>query len=138
MLLLAIALVMPASYGQAASQFPRMTGQHLVKFLGNVDSRNVHWSPDSPFRSKIIDAEYLDLINREFVSGYIQAVHDSSEGKSWCWQEYKPKPDELAADARHVQQRMTDDQLKKNAADLIVEVWSKKFPCPAATQPREK
>lgn len=108
-----------------------MTGERLVKLLGNVDSRTVYWTPDSPFRSQAIAADYHDMTNGEFVHGYIQAVHDASEGKEWCWNQFRPKPDELIEDARRSLQRMTGAQLKRNAAELIADVWRNKFPCSA-------
>jgi hypothetical protein len=113
-----------------------MTGERLVKLLGNVDPRTVDWTPDSPFRSRAIAAEYHDMVNGEFVHGYIQAVHDATEGKEWCWSQYKPKPHELVDQARRSLQRMSDAELKRNATDLIVEVWRKTSPCPA--DPRRK
>lgn len=138
MLILALVLATPASQAQRADVAPWMTGERLVKLMGNVDPASVIWTPDSPFRSRAIAAEYHDLVNGEFVHGYIQAVHDASEGKQWCWSQHKPKPHELDADVRHTLQRMTDAQLKRNAADLIVEHWHKKFPCPTGSQERQK
>lgn len=138
LLLLIVVVQAQASHAQPIAELPWMTGERLVKFLGNVDPRTVHWTPDSPFRSRAIAAEYHDLANGEFVHGYIQATHDASEGKEWCWTQYKPKPDELIDDARRSLQRMTDAQLKRNAAELIVEVWRKKFPCPADGTRRNK
>lgn len=117
---------------QPAARMPWMTGEQLVKMLGNVDPATVVWTPDSPFRTKAIAAEYMNMANGEFVRGFIQGVHDSSEGKEWCWsKQYKPKAHELEADARHALQQMPAAQLKRNAADLIVEVWRKTWPCPA-------
>jgi hypothetical protein len=116
---------------QPAATIPWMTGERLVKLLGNVDPANVHWTPDSPFRTRAIAAEYRDMSNGEFVHGFIQGVHDATEGKEWCWSKrYQPHPDELEADAREALQRMPDAQLKRNAADLIVGVWRKRWPCP--------
>jgi hypothetical protein len=126
------ALALPAS-AQHANVLPWMTGARLVKLLGNVDPGTVTWTADSPFRSRAIAADYLDRVNREFVHGYIHAVHDATEGKTWCWSDkYQPHADELEADARDALQRMPDDQLRRNAADLIVEVWRKKWPCAGA------
>lgn len=128
---------LPAA-AQHANVAPWMTGAHLVKLLGNVDLRTVTWNADGPFRSRSIAAESSDRENGEFVHGYIHAVHDATEGKAWCWSDkYQPHPDELEADARDGLQRMSDDQLKRNAADLIVEVWRKKWPC-AAGQRRDR
>jgi len=129
LLAISAALALPV-VAQPADLIPWMTGARLVELLGDVDQAKVHWGPDSPFRSRAIAAEYFGMANREFVHGYIQAVHDATEGKAWCWSEkYKPKPDELEADARLALLRMPDTQLKRNAADLIVEVWRKTWPC---------
>lgn len=131
LILLGAALALPAK-AQHADTLPWMTGAALVKLMGNVDPRTVGWRPDSPFRSQAIAAEFLDRTNGEFVHGYIQAVHDATEGKTWCWSDrYQPHPDELESDARHALQQMPDAQLKRNAADLIAEVWRKRWPCPA-------
>jgi hypothetical protein len=132
LLLLACAAVLPAA-AQHADLAPWMTGERLVKMLGNVDSATIAWTPDSPFRSRAIAAEFLDRTNGEFVHGYIHAVHDATEGKVWCWSDrHQPHPDELEADARDALQHMPDAQLKRNAAALIAEVWRAKWPCPAA------
>lgn len=131
-LLSSVAFVAPAS-AQHADVLPWMTGERLLKLLGNVDPRTLNWTPDSPFRTRAVSAEQLDRVNAEFVRGYIQAVHDATEGKAWCWSDrYHPKPDELEDDARNALQRMTSAQLKRNAADLVTEVWLKQWPCPAA------
>jgi hypothetical protein len=119
-----------SAIAQPVAQIPWMTGAQLVKLLGNVDPAKISWSEDSPFRSRAIAAEYIDMANGRFVSGYIQAVHDATEGKEWCWSErYHPKPDELEADARNSLQRMSDAELKRSASALIVEVWRRKWPC---------
>lgn len=137
-LILATLVPVLASHAQPVSELPWMTGQRLVKLLGNVDPRTVDWPPDSPFRSRAIAAEFHDMANGEFVHGYIQAVHDASEGKEWCWSQHMPKPDELVDEARRSLQRMTDAQLKQNAAALIAEVWRKKFPCPVESKRRKR
>lgn len=137
-MLLAIGIAAPAGHAQSANVTPWMTGERLVKLMGNVDPATVAWTPDSPFRSQAIAAEYRDLVNGEFVHGYIQAAHDASEGKAWCWSQYKPKSHELDADARNALQRMTAAQLKRNAADLIIEHWSKKYPCATESSRRKE
>lgn len=130
LILLGLAITAPC-HAQPVASVPWMTGERLVKLLGNVDPAAVSWTPDSPFRSKAIAAEYLDMSNGEFVRGYIQAVHDASEGRDWCAsKKYQPSPHELEEDARRTLQRMSDAQLKQNAAELIVEIWRKKWPCP--------
>lgn len=122
---------MPCS-AQSARALPLVTGAQLVKLLGNVDARSVNWASDSPFTSRAAAAEYLDMANGEFVHGYIQAVHDATEGTAWCWSErYRPLPHELEADARQALQRMSAAELKRSAAQLIVQVWQSRWPCPS-------
>jgi len=117
---------------QPAATMPWMTGERLVKLLGNVDPATVAWTPDSPFRTRAIAAQYMDMSNGELFHGFIQGVHDATEGKEWCWSgKYKPLAHELEADARQALQRMPASRLKGNAAALIVEVWRKTWPCPA-------
>lgn len=128
-ILLGMAIAIPC-HAQPVSPLPWITGERLVKLLGNVDPATVKWTPDSPFRSKAIAAEYLDMSNGEFVRGYIQAVHDATDGRKWCSsQRDRPMPHELEADVRCALQRMSDTQLRRNAADLIVDIWRKRWPC---------
>ena len=130
--ILAVSLALASTCNaQPAAVTPWMTGERLVKLLGNVDPGTVNWTPDSPFRTRALAAEYQDVRNREFVRGLIHGVHDATEGKAWCWSaRYKPAPDELEEDARRALQQMSNTQLKRNAADLIVEGWRTKWPCP--------
>ncbi|GAB3466005.1 hypothetical protein GCM10027321_31800 [Massilia terrae] len=112
-----------------------VTGTQLLQLTGPVDPKTVHWTPHSKFSSRTIAADFRQLVNGEFVHGYIQAVRDATEGKEWCWGEYKPNPDELEADARQSLARMPDTKLRQNAATLIAEIWRAKFPC--ADRPRK-
>lgn len=137
LLIVLIAGAMPAA-GQPASVQPWMNGERLVKLLGNVDPSGITMTPHSPFPTRAIAAEYLDMSNGQFVRGYIQAVHDATEGKQWCPSKgLKPMPHELEDDARRALQQLSGAQLKRNAADLIVEAWQKTWPCPAE-QRRER
>jgi hypothetical protein len=135
---IALAAAAPAGLAQRADTAPWMSGERLVRLMGNSDPATVSWTSDGPFKSRAVAAQYRDLVNGEFVHGYIQAVHDASEGKDWCWNQYKPKPHELDADIRNALQRMSDTQLKQNAANLIVEHWRKKFPCASDSVGRKK
>jgi hypothetical protein len=133
------ALLMATLFATAAtaaaytsSMPPLMTGERLVKLMGHVDPATVTWASDSPFRSRAIAADYQALANGQFVHGYIQAVHDATKARQWCRMNgAKPMPHELESDARRALQQMPDTQLKRNAADLIVEIWRAKWPCPA-------
>jgi len=131
LLLLSLALG-GACAAQPAAPAPQMTGEALVRLMGHVDPAAVTWSPASPFRSRAIAAEYLDMSNGEFVRGFIQGVHDTTEGKAWCpGAQVRPLPHEMDADARHALQRLPAAQLKRSAADLITEAWRATWPCPA-------
>lgn len=130
-LALVLASVAPVTQAQPAAEIPWMTGASLVKKLGNVDPRAVHWTRESPFPSPAIAAQFQDMVNGEFVQGYISALRDGTEGKEWCWAPYQPKPHTLIEDATRSLQTMTDAQLNRSAADSIVGHWRAKFPCPA-------
>ena len=123
---------------QPAAQLPWMTATHLVKLMGNVDARTVEWSPQSPFLSRAIAAEYQDMVNGEFVHGYIQAVHDSTEGREWCWIHSKPKQHILIENTRRHLQQLSSTELQRNASALIVEHWRKQFPCRTHVERRSK
>lgn len=129
---LLLSFVSAASYchAQPAPEITRMTGERLVKLMGNVDPSTVHWTTDSPFPNRAIAAQYRDMVNGEFVHGYIQAVHDASEGREWCWSHSKPKPHILVEDAKRHLQQLPNARLGRTAAALIVEHWRQQFPCP--------
>jgi len=128
--LLGLMLVAPC-LAQPAAPSPEMTGEALVKLMGNVDPARVSWSPASPFRSRAIAAEYIDMANGEFVRGFIQGVRDATQGREWCpGAQVRPLPHEMDADARRALQGLPGAQLKRAAANLIAEVWRKAWPCP--------
>lgn len=134
LLLLGLAFTTPCG-AQPAAPAPQKFGGDLVKLMGHVDPATVAWSPASPFRSRAIAAEYLDMSNGEFVRGFIQGVRAATEGKAWCpGAQVRPLPHEMDADARHALQRLSAAQLKRSAADLITEAWRATWPCPADNQ----
>lgn len=130
-----LALIVPIAQAQPAAEIAWMSGARLVKKLGNVDPQTVHWSRESPFPSPAVAAEFQDFVNAEFVQGYIAALRDATEGKQWCWSPYRPKPHVLQEDVIRHLQTLTDAQLKRNAAELIVAHWRATFPCAV---PRKK
>lgn len=72
-----------------------------------------------------------EYVNAERARAYIEGVHDLSEGKSWCYsQRYEPGPDALLDDIYVGLHKLPPQLLKGNAADLIVDIWRKKWPCP--------
>ena len=130
LILLGLMLTVPC-VAQLPAPSPQMTGEALVKLMGNVDPAQVTWSPASPFRTRAIAAEYIDMSNGEFVRGFIQGVHGATQGKEWCpGAQVRPLPHEMDADARRALQRLPAAELKRGAAELIAAVWRKSWPCP--------
>jgi hypothetical protein len=101
---------------QPVSQAPWMTGERFLALIA---------FPPAPGKSELevhMDAEKAKL--------YIHGVHDSTEGKGWCYgQPYKPKPDILEDAVIDGVKGLPPAQLKRNAADLFVEIWRAKYPC---------
>ena len=122
---------------QPAAPSPQMTGEALVELMGNVNPAQVSWSPASPFRTRAIAAEYIDMSNGEFVHGFIQGVHDATQGKAWCPSaKVTPLPHEMHANARRALQLLPTAELQRGAADLVTAVWRKSWPCPGQRRQR--
>jgi hypothetical protein len=138
-LLLALMLAIPSGQAQRAAVAPWMTGERLLQRLAPTDPSNVILSPHSVLPTKPLVAEHHSMMNREFVQGYITAIHDATEGKAWCYNEHykSPKPDTFWDESRWGLHRLSPVELKRNAADLLVEIWREKWPCPAE-QRRQK
>ncbi|WUR15013.1 Rap1a/Tai family immunity protein [[Empedobacter] haloabium] len=133
-LLVLLSLVESANAQRAIRPW-RLTGAQLVQRLGNVDPSTVPWSAQSSLPSRALAAQWIDANNGHFVLGYFQAVRDLTEGKSWCWSPVETKPDEMWDAVRIRLQRMTDAQLKRDGADLIVEVLQERWPCASRRKP---
>jgi len=72
-----------------------------------------------------------EYVNAERARAYIEAVHDMTEGKSWCFSKrYQPGPDALLDDIYAGLRKLSPRQLKRNASELIPAIWAKKWPCP--------
>jgi hypothetical protein len=66
----------------------------------------------------------------ERAGSYIEGVHDMSAGRSWCNNERYPANPDTLRDAVVIGLRtLPPEQLKRSAADLIVEIWGKRWPC---------
>ena len=133
---LALTFALPST--QAVTPAPRMTGESLLKRLEGVDPATVPWKPGSNFsRGELADLH--TVTNVEYVQGYIAALYDATEGKAWCYStKYKiPKPNTFWDESRWGLNRLPLVQLKRNAADLLVEIWREKWPC-LASQPGEQ
>ena len=121
-LALLVLLSLPPSFAGPPRSFPRMTGQALVDLLA--------------YPPGVINDLQLDersAINHRIGHGYIDGIHDSTEGLQWCYAGTW-KPDTLDAFVIWELRKLTSEALKQKASVLIVDVLRKKFPCP--TQPR--
>lgn len=118
-ILLCMALLPPVA-AQPVKEAPWMTGELLLKMVtyrAGVKN-NFDLTPD-------------EYVNAERARAYIEGVHDMSEGKAWCYsRRYEPGPDALLDDIYVGLRKLPPQLLKRNAADLIVEIWRKKWPCP--------
>jgi hypothetical protein len=122
--LLGMAIALPC-VAQPVSVAPWMTGERLVELA--------RWPAGAKDNFDLTPPQYL---NQQMAKMYVHGVHDTAEGKSWCYsQRYKPKPDVLEDDALDGLRALPPEQLKRNAADLIVEIWRSKWPCPDRSKP---
>ena len=96
-----------------------MTGQRLVDLQKTP--------PNAQNNLQLTPSQYLDDRRAE---SYMDGVHDATEGKGWCYDaKSKPKPDTIKETVIWTLRAMPPDQLKRNAADLIVEILAAKYPC---------
>jgi hypothetical protein len=117
-ILLALAVAIPCA-AQPVRQVPRMTGEQLVKLFERPSG--------ATSRTGATTVEQLHQYQAE---AYINGVHDATEGRDWCYStKYNPHQDELWAQALWGLRALPPEQLKRSAADLVVEVWRKKWPC---------
>jgi hypothetical protein len=125
LLLLSIAIALPCS-AQPVAEIPWMTGQQLVALSA--------WPEGA--RSNI-DLTPQQAMNQELARMFLVGVHDATEGKTWCFSRTaKPKPDTLQDQAMRGLRALPPAQLKRSAADLVVEVWRAKYPC--ATERKQR
>lgn len=121
LILLGLAVAAPCG-AQPVTVAPWMTGARLVEM--------VSFPPTAKGNFDLTREQYLDA---ERVRLYIEGVHDATEGKDWCYSErYRPGPDALREQAEmglRALAKRDPDRLKRNAAELIVEVWREKWPC---------
>ncbi|GAB3416578.1 hypothetical protein NX774_12290 [Massilia agilis] len=107
------------AHAQLAAVSPWMTGERLLELA--------KW-PDGA-------RDNLDLTPRQNLAQqqaklYLHGVHDATEGKAWCYSaETRPKPAVLESAALDALRSMPPSQLKRNAADLVVQAWASAWPC---------
>ena len=117
-LLVGLAITLPCA-AQPVAVAPWMTGGRLVEMIAFPPSAKGNFDLT---REQFLAAEQARL--------YIEGVHDATEGKSWCYSErHRPGPDALRDQAEVGLRALPREQLKRNAADLIVEIWRSKWPC---------
>lgn len=118
-LLLCLAIALPAA-AQPAGTVPWMTGERLLKM--------VTFPPGAKGNFDLTPDQYLDAQRARY---YIEGVHDKTEGKSWCYSlRHRPGPDALLDNIYAGLRKLPPAQLKRNASDLITEIWSERWPCP--------
>jgi hypothetical protein len=118
LILLALALALPAHADDEHRPLPPipkaapwMTGARLVQMLA------------SPTEAR--DAEL-----------YIKGAHDATERREWCFIDRngkvptKPRAVDLQAFILGGLRALPPAELKRNAADLLIELWQDKWPCP--------
>lgn len=113
-----IASTVPVA-AQPVSERPWMTGQQFVELSA--------W-PEGAHSN--IDLTPLQAMNQELAKMFLVGVHDATEGKDWCFSvRAKPKPDTLRDQAIRSLRSMNQQQLRRSATELVVEVWRAKYPC---------
>jgi hypothetical protein len=123
--LIALAVALSVNSEQAGAA-PWMTGERLLELLT--------YRPGVKGNFDLTPKEYLDA---ERARLYIEGVHDNSEGKSWCYgTRYQAGPDAMREAVEMALPKLSREQLKRNAADLIIEIWGKRWPCAARKEVR--
>jgi hypothetical protein len=118
LILLGAILSLPCA-AQPVSVAPWMTGERFLELA--------KWPPGAKDNFDLTPTQYRD---QQMAKMYIHGVHDASEGKAWCYSvKYRPKPDVLEDDVISGLQQLSPAQLKRNAADLFIEIWRRRWPC---------
>lgn len=117
---------------QRASIAPWVTGEILLKKLEPVSPKDVPWSPQSGVTREELAAIHTHT-NVEYVRGFIDALHDATEGKAWCYSDkYQvPKPAAFWDESRWGLGRLPATERKRSASELLPEIWRAKWPCPS-------
>lgn len=126
---LLLALGFAASTVDAGALTPRMSGERLLKQLEPVEAGAIAEAAGKFSKDEL--ASLRTMRNVEFVQGYLAAVFDQTEGTAWCYdpKSKTPKPDTLWDESRWALHRFSATQLKRNAAELLTEIWREKWPC---------
>lgn len=115
-----------ACMAQPANVAPWLTGARLLTMLTYPPGKGTF---------DLTPEQYADKENARF---YIDAVHDATEGKAWCYSErYRLGPLVLHEDVVIGLRALPPAQLQRNAAELVTEIWRKKWPCQDGRTPRK-
>jgi hypothetical protein len=108
-----------------------MTGARLLQKLEPVRPQDVPWTPQSRVSREELAALHTHT-NVEYVRGYVAALHDATEGKTWCFDTAHQVPNggDFWDASRWGLAALTKDQAQRNAADLLAAIWRAKWPCP--------
>lgn len=117
-----------------------VTGQRLVDQFDPTIRPKVLYAPDGTFVAKLpeggfaTDADQINhirSIDAENGRWYIHAVFDAARGKSFCFSEKERPDDETFYEdvIRDLRALPREHLQRRSAADLLVEVWRKKWPC---------
>jgi hypothetical protein len=123
---LTLALAAPCR-AQPVTLAPWMTGQALIDLLDGGDVSDIKGGYRQFTQEDRV--ELRRQMSKQQGEAYINGVHDATEGKLWCFSASKPKPSTLQEEVFWGLRALPVDQLKRNASDLIVELWRKKWPC---------
>lgn len=110
-----------------------MTGDGLLRLLTPVEPAAIAAPAEATAQTRQQLADALSVQNARIFEGYVTAVHDATEGKSWCENRAinSPKAETLDAVTREGLWSLPADQLKRNASDLLIEIWRERWSCPA-------
>jgi hypothetical protein len=120
-----------------------VTGQRLVDQFDPTIRPKVLYAPDGTFVAKLpsggweTDAErvrHIRSIDAENGRWYIHAVFDAGRGKAFCFREHERPDDETFYEdlIRELRAFPREQLQRRSAADLISEIWRRKWPCSTA------
>jgi hypothetical protein len=121
LVLTGVLLSAPHSHAQPAHAVPWVSGAQLLELL-TVPA-------GVPNALSMTPKQYLDA---ERARLYVEGVHDRAlaTGPKWCPNaQYPPKPDVMHEAVLIGLRKLPPDQLRRSAADLVIEIWSARWPC---------
>ena len=115
--LLALAVTLSCN-SQPSAVVGRQTGQTLVEQWFGVAAKPISERTPS------------DIELMRYAAGYLAGVADASQGKAWCYSRLV-KAHEIDSELMLAMREMPPDQLRtRAAADHVVYLLTKRFPCP--------